>query len=446
MQPRTRTSAADAASRRDRRATQRERLLGAMIATANRDGFARASVSAVIRQAGVSRPTFYEYFADRDACFLAALAELHEQLLAMIEAAVTRDPPECALDAAVAAVLEFALAHPAAARFLLNEPLAAGTAALDARDRGIGEIAALVERTRRQAPPAAVSPDVSSCAVLGGVFRLLGARLRRGDPGSSVLRGELLDWLAGYARPAAEHCWQSLASLPAPASSPFVQEPPLRAPLPLPPGRPRLSPEEVLRTHRQGILFAAAVLAASKGYAATTVADIARIAGVDSRAFYRSFADKQDAFMAVHELGFQQTMAVVAGAFFAGASWPERSWEAARAFMQFLEKNPAIAHFGFVEAYAVGPGAVQRVEDSYIAFTIFLQEGYQHTRRDPPPSRVALEAIITTIFEGVYLRARASRRPRLAPLLAHMSFLWLAPFLGPQAALEFITVKLSTPA
>lgn len=446
MQPRSRTSAADAASRRGRRATQRERLLDAMIAVANSDGFAGASVSAVIRQAGVSRPTFYEYFADRGACFLAALAEVHGRLLALVEAALKREPPECALYAAVGALLELAFADPAAARFLLNEPLAAGSAALDARDRGIVQVAALVDRTRRRAPAAATSPDVSSRAALGGVFRLVGARLRRGDPGGSILRRELVEWLAGYARPVGEHCWCSLAALPAPAASPFVSEPPLRAPLPLPPGRPRLSPEDVLRTHRQGILFAAAALAASKGYAATTVADIARLAGVDARAFYRSFTGKQDAFMAVHELGFQQTMAVVSGAFFAGASWPERSWEAGRAFTQFLERNPVIAHVGFVEVYAVGPGAVQRVEDSYIAFTIFLQEGYRHARRDPPPSRVALEAIITTIFEGVYLRARASRRPRLASLLAPITFLWLAPFLGPQAALELIAVKLSPPA
>jgi len=49
-----------------RKATQRERLLAAMVIAANRDGYAGANVSAVIAEAGVSRPTFYDCFEDRD--------------------------------------------------------------------------------------------------------------------------------------------------------------------------------------------------------------------------------------------------------------------------------------------------------------------------------------------------------------------------------------------
>ncbi|MGO9762078.1 MAG: TetR/AcrR family transcriptional regulator, partial [Solirubrobacteraceae bacterium] len=49
-----------------RKPSQRQRLLEGMVATANRDGYAGANVSAVIAEAGVSRPTFYEHFEDRD--------------------------------------------------------------------------------------------------------------------------------------------------------------------------------------------------------------------------------------------------------------------------------------------------------------------------------------------------------------------------------------------
>src|ERR1700733_912081 len=45
-----------------RKSTQRERLLNGMIEVADRRGYAGASVSAVIAEAGVSRPTFYDYF------------------------------------------------------------------------------------------------------------------------------------------------------------------------------------------------------------------------------------------------------------------------------------------------------------------------------------------------------------------------------------------------
>ena len=108
-----------------------------------------------------------------------------------------------------------------------------------------------------------------------------------------------------------------------------------------------------------------------------------------------------------------------------------------------MDDTPTFAHVGFVEAYAVGPRAIQRVEDSRVAFTIFLQEGYRYQTEGKPPSRVALEAIITTIFEIVYLQTRASATPQAARLLPHIIHMCLTPFMGPAAANEFIEAKLA---
>jgi AcrR family transcriptional regulator len=431
------------AGQTERKRTQRERLLRGAITVANRDGYARATVSAVIGEAGVSRPTFYDYFTDKDDCFLAALADVHEQLLATVRQAVEDAAPERAIKATIEALVAFAVDQPAPARFVMSEAMAAGPRALDARDEGIAEIEQICERAYAKAPTTAVYPDLCARMAVGGAYRLLASRLRRGEPGIAAITEDLLAWVSSYERPAAEHRWRSLQSRPSPATSPFLPGTPMRAPTPLGPGRPRISKEQVAANRRQRILFAAAQLAEKKGYTATTITEITRLAGVDGRAFYAQFADKQDAFMTVHELGFQEVMAVTAGAFFAGASWPERSWEAGRAFTQFLELNPTIAHVGFVEDYAVGPGAIQRVEDSHVAFTMFLQEGYQHAPHDDPPSRLALEVIITTIFEIVYHQARASARPQMAGLLAQINFLWLAPFTGPAQANEFVAAQAS---
>ena len=43
----------------------------------------------MITEAVVSRPTFYEYFSDKDDCFLAALGEIQQQLVVGIETAVS---------------------------------------------------------------------------------------------------------------------------------------------------------------------------------------------------------------------------------------------------------------------------------------------------------------------------------------------------------------------
>jgi AcrR family transcriptional regulator len=425
-----------------RKSTQRERLLGGMVSAANRDGYAGANVSAVIEQAGVSRPTFYDYFEDRDGCFIAAITDVHERLAAEIADAITQRPAENAIEAAITAILSFADAQPGRAYFLMQESMAGGPRALDARDEGILAIERIVEAVQRTLPAATPIPDISPRILIGGIYRLLAPRLRRGEPMLADLAPELIRWSASYERPAGKQRWRSLKPSSPPARSPFLPRP-SPAPPQLGPGRPGISNEDVAANHRERILVAAAELAETQGYTATTTADITRRAGIDGRAFYALFLDKRDAFMTVHELGVQQVLNVTASAFFSGSSWPERIWEAARAFTQLLEREPRITHVGFVEAHAVGPAAAQRVQDSHAAFSIFLQEGYLHVSDRPPPAAHALEAIVTTTFELIYHQARANAKPKIAGLLGHVAFLCLAPFLGAADAEKFIDAKIA---
>jgi AcrR family transcriptional regulator len=424
-----------------RRSTQRERLLAGMVIAADREGYARASISKVIAEAGVSRPTFYDYFADKDDCFCAAIWHVHGRLLREVRDAVSGHEPRLALTSALAALLKFAATAPAEARFLMSLSMSAGPRALETRDAGIAELGDLIEESFQGLSPSEPVPDLVPRAVIGGVYRLVAALLRRGEPDVVGHLADLSAWVASYERPVRMRRWHLLR--PRPMRSPFVGAPVLRAPDPLPPGRTGLSREAVAANHRQRFLYAAAELAEQKGYNASTVADIAKLAGIDSRGFYAAFADKQEAFMAAHEFGAEQVMTAAATAFFTGETWPERVWEGGRAFAALLENNPMIAHVGFVEAYAVGPAVVQRVEESHLAFTVFIQEGFEFGRRSETHiSRVALQAIITTILEIVYLQTRGRSRPDIAGVLGYTDFLMLAPFLGPDEATGFLESQL----
>lgn len=428
-----------------RKSTQRERLLMGMIEVANRDGYAGATVSPVATAAGVSKPTFYDHFEDRDDCFVASIVFVQEQLNALVEAAITKGPPQRALVATVETLVSFVSTEREMGRFLTAEAMAGGPAALDARDRGIAEVAALVDTAHEAVAAEAAEPDLESRVLIGGIYRLLAARLRRGEGWISRLSGELVQWISSFEHPSGEHRWRVLNPAPVvPSPSPFVPAEQLHMPNALPPGRPRISGEEVAENHRLRILLAAALLAERKGFNATNVGDITKLAKVASAVFYKQFSDKREAFMAAHEFGYSQVMDVTATAFFSGNEWPERSWEAGRALTQLLEANPLVAHVGFVEAYAVGSAAVQRVEDSHIAFMIFLREGFTYRKqKDNPPSRLALEATVTSIFEILYHQARRTEGPEVAQLLPHIGHLWLTPFLGREESDRLIDRELA---
>ncbi len=423
-----------------------------MIEATNRGGYAKASIATVIAHAGVSRPTFYDYFEDRDACFQASILEVADELLGELRAALVDVDGQEAWEAAVRALVGYAAGEPARARFLMGEAMAGGPAAIDARDQSVAAIAGHISVAVDRASPGAPVADLDPRVLVGSVYRMVSIRLRRGglrreEAVIGTLADELILWLAAYVRPAGSRRWSRLAPGPGPAPSRHVPQVPLqRTPGAPASGRPRVGPEEVTEQQRLRLLYATAKLAETKGFAATTVTDIRKLAQVHSSVFYRLFADKQEAFAAVHELGFQQVMDVTAKAFFSVSGWPERSWEAGRAFTQLLQENPVVAHIAFVEAYAVGPGAVQRIEDTHVAFLYFLEEGAAERGPERAPSRVAMEAVIAGIFEVIYMQARRREKAQIAGMFPYIAHIWLTPFLGVKQADAFIERKMKPAA
>ncbi len=401
-------------------------------------GYAKASIAQAIRHAGVSRPTFYDYFKDKDDCFRACLGEIQRRLHADVGQAIVAGPPEEAISASVRTLVEFAATQPEQAHVLMNEAMAGGPRTLDVRDQGIAEIARLLQQAHEQLPSDTVTPDISPQLLIATVQRLLALRLRHREEDLDWMTQEILAWLAAYDQPAGEQRWRSLQPAGAPPVWHLPPETMLREPPPLPRKQARRV-EDVLANRRERILYATAQAGREKGYPAVTVAEITKRAGIDRHAFNQLFADKKAAFEAVHEFGFQKTIAVVAGAFFAGEAWPERIWEAARAFTQYFQNNLTIAYVGFVESTAVGADAVKRLEDSINAFTIFFKEGYDFVPPNgSPPKPVALEAIATAFMEMGYHECRLHRDHQMEKLLPHVSFLCLAPFMGAAGANQFI--------
>ena len=211
----------------------------------------------------------------------------------------------------------------------------------------------------------------------------------------------------------------------------------------LPRGRHRLAREVVDQIQRERIAFATAEVVRAHDGTAVAVADIVAAAGVSREVFYAHFSDKEEAFLAAHQLIFEQLMAASSSAFFRpDASWPERVWHGACAFAGLLATNPSFAHFAFVAAYGIGETGVRRMDETALAWGLFLEEGYRARPQAAQVSRLTSDAIALGIMEAAAAYVRNGRGADLPALVPTVVYTALAPFIGPDAAQSVVESKL----
>jgi AcrR family transcriptional regulator len=183
-------------------------MLSAMVEQVSERGTANVAVAHIVSRSGVSRRTFYEIFADREACFLAAfddgIARARRYVLDGYD-------PQARWDArirtALAGVLTFLDVERDMGQLLIVESLGAGARALERRRRALAQMIALIDegrtltgaprgrgRTGKQSKTGAQPPPLTAEGVVGGVLAVLHARLLEPDPGPRAGRprmGEL---------------------------------------------------------------------------------------------------------------------------------------------------------------------------------------------------------------------------------------------------------------
>jgi AcrR family transcriptional regulator len=129
------------------RANQRDRLFAATIALVAEHGYEATTLVAISQLSGVSRGTFYEHFADKRECVLAAVDAMVALALAEVETAYwSAGADEVRFRRAFERLAELMIAQPAAARVWFVETYALGDAGVERHDRASSAISALVRR------------------------------------------------------------------------------------------------------------------------------------------------------------------------------------------------------------------------------------------------------------------------------------------------------------
>lgn len=158
---------------------QRSRIVAALAEEVVEHGYREATVAGIVRRAGVARNTFYENFANKEECFLAAADAIGERALRHIVGAVCAAPaawPE-RVRAGIGALLGFAASESAAARVFLVESLSAGPAAAERYERTVRAAVPMFRRGRRRSAGGERLPATLEETVVGGIFWVVYQRI-----------------------------------------------------------------------------------------------------------------------------------------------------------------------------------------------------------------------------------------------------------------------------
>lgn len=173
---------------------QRARILAAAKELTRELGAERVTVAHIVRQAGVSRRTFYELFSDRESCFLAVLDQAIEQVASEVVPAYEGESDWVdRIRAAMTAMLECFERHPDVAGLCVIDALGGGVAALTRRARTVDVLVRAVDEGRGAGAHAGGAGRFSAEAAVGAVLAILHERLREDSSYSLIgLRGQLM--------------------------------------------------------------------------------------------------------------------------------------------------------------------------------------------------------------------------------------------------------------
>lgn len=140
-------------------------------------GYAETTIADIVREASVSRRTFYEHFSTKADCLIALYEAASANALDVLRTAI--DPARDwhnQVEQALRAYFECLAQNPVLMRTLFIEILGLGTPGLQARRRANLDIAAfmlqVINAPRIPAPAKKLSPE-KAMAIVGGINELV---------------------------------------------------------------------------------------------------------------------------------------------------------------------------------------------------------------------------------------------------------------------------------
>jgi AcrR family transcriptional regulator len=399
-------------SRDEARQNQKERLFAAMVAVTAEKGYQATSITDLVEIAGVSSRSFYQHFTDKEECFLAAmeviLANMHRLVLGELEGDGSIDERA---ERAALALIQNLIVEPETTRLWLVEAFCAGDRAQQRLTLALDILAAQMQKIF-VAVGKEDMPEELVRAILGGLAGVVYNRLAAGKAEDiPALVENLRDWALGYPPP------------PGPLR-PKVRRRNSVPPSGAPPFAAHVPGERVVR--------AFADVVAVKGYAATTIADIAAGASVSQATIYHHFSGKADILDAALDSSGAQMIAATLPAIRRTPEWPVTMRVAAETLCAFFVAEPGFAHLREVAVYSAGPSAVRlRDQTGHELLEMLTSLAPEATSG---LDLIRVEATFASIHALLYRWIRTKGIKTLPQVVPTATYLALAPWIGAEAA------------
>jgi AcrR family transcriptional regulator len=399
---------------------QRIRMHGAMIEAVSIHGYERTSVKHVIGLAGVSRRAFYEQFANKEDCFMETFDLIVNRTFRRVNAACRASDGslEKRVRAGLSALVEELETNPKALRLVLIDALMAGSEGQLRLRRAMAAGEQLLASGFQAAGGDGQLPGPLVRAVVGGLRRAVFARLRDGRFESrSSLSEEMLRWTLLFASPAVEQ-------LRARASS----KPPL-------PGVVRISLGAASAESAYDRMLESVInLVLREPYEELSAPHIAEEAGLSIDTFLDLFESPRECFVAALDMLGGDLLEVVADQALVSPQWPMAVCEAMDRLSAHLVERPATAVTLAAKSFGAGMSVIEEMVNLADEVTTLLTEGAPQRAG----SRLAPEWISGALAHTLQTEVYAGRAHQLGSLNEYLSYVVLAPYIGPEEATRTI--------
>jgi AcrR family transcriptional regulator len=190
----------------------------------------------------------------------------------------------------------------------------------------------------------------------------------------------------------------------------------------LPPGRHKLSREEVRESQRRRLLAAATESLAEHGYGQITVTDLAKRAGVSTATFYKRFDDLWTCLLAAYEDAGERLCGEIEDACTTAGRQEERAKAGISAALALLASAPALAHLLSTEPPSQGTAlwaARLRLTDRLSTLLRATREPRGNTEREA--------RLVGGALALVSIKTRTEGAERLTDLTPALTEFLLAP-------------------